>query len=443
MHNLLSILFIVICLFCYITNKHKILAFIFILTLFNGDFQFNIGVSFNVYHFITLLYVPKIIIYLSHNQFLKKILKPLIIELFIIFIFGLIYGFIFPFDDPFESYRSFTQRANMRSIISFSRLLIEFFSILLVVYWIDSKKIKIDLLIKYFAIVIIISFVIAILVYFMPRVFRILFPNFTLHFYGVRFTGLVGEPRTMGRFFGFSLIFLLFYKNVSFKKTRIVAIIISLIAVLLSLSASTLIVTGIGLFIYLLVNRKLSSLTLLTLMITTGFLIFNNNEFFQETTMYKIKSVLAIEQKEKPIKLPNEPDLFTRFEIFDRAALNFLYNNPKYALLGVGPNLISIPASRYLPPEYLNSEVYGYGINTVPTTFLVNTISRSGIVGLFLYLFFFFTIYDNLSEKKEKYCFFVISIMQLLTSSNLFLLITGISIAIIITNRKKSFQKTK
>lgn len=433
---LLSIVIILIVLFLFFRNNHKALAFIFLFTLFNGDFQFNVGVSLNVYHFITIIYLPNLFSFLKRNTLLKKLTRPLVYELLIIFFFGILFGYVMPFDDPFANFRSFTQQANMRALISFSRMFLEFFSILLVVYWLMKGLVSLQNIIKYFSYVIILSVVIALILFIYPPIFRYLFPNFAHHFIGTRFTGLVGEPRTFGRFCSFGLVFLLYYKSYYNKKERIIAIILSSIGIVISLSASAFIVTGIGLGLYFIHRRNITSLTIVLFVSLIGYIILKNNDFFMNTTMDKIQSVISVKQTENSDRRINEPNIFTKFEVFDRSALNFLYSNPQYLLFGVGPNLISIPASKYLPPELVNSEVYGNGINSVPTTLFVNIISRSGFIGLFLQLQFFILVFNRLFYKYGKRCFFTTFLMSLITATNIFFLIIGISLYLVLSFRK-------
>jgi hypothetical protein len=356
-------------------------------------------------------------------------------------VFGVLFGFIVPFDDPFASYRTFTQQASMRAIISFSRMLLEFFSIILVVYWLTNKLVTLKAIINYFAIVVISSVIIGFAIYYFPLIFRPIFPNFAHHFIGTRFTGLVGEPRTFGRFCSFALIFLLYYFRFGKKNTMNLAIILSSLGVVISLSASAYIVTMVGMSMLFLLRRNFASFAIVIVFSLVGFVFLSEDEFFKNTTMEKINSVISIEHDEKIEKRINEPGLFTRFEIFDRAALNFLYNNPEYFLFGVGPNLVSIPASQYLPPEFVNSEVYGNGINSVPTTFFVNILARSGFFGLFLQLLFFVFIYKRLKNKSSRYCYLTTFIMSLITATNVFLIIAGVSISVIfMTKKNKSFK---
>ena len=64
-------------------------------------------------------------------------------------------------------------------------------------------------------------------------------------------------------------------------------------------------------------------------------------------------------------------------------------------ICGVGPNLISIPASQYIPPI---SIFYELGrIDSVPNVMPVNLLSRSGILGVLLYLFGFWRLFSALN----------------------------------------------
>lgn len=430
MSIILSILLIALCLYSYTYNKYNMLFFLIVLSLFGDIFEFQIGVALKLHHFIVLLSLPKLLVYYIHSIHLKKYLKYLVVEFALIFILGVIFGFIVPFDDPYAASRTFTQTSAMRAIISSVRMLLELSTIILVIYWINTKKINLDLIIKTISIVLIINVTVAVIDFYSGFIIKN-FINYDGRNLQGRFLGLSGEPRGFGRYCSFSLIFLLFFRPTHFAILRKVALYLSIIGVILSFSASSILITIVGLSIYLYSQRefKLVFISIVLMIIAFGFL--KTNEFFQTDTFTKINMVIGSNENNKKEKVSlDEPDIFSSFEVFDRAALNFFYHHPGYLLFGTGPNLISIPASPYLTQEA--AAIYEYGINSVPHSMFVNILSRSGIIGIVLNILFFIVVFKKINVKRNKYFFSAIFIMSLLVGTSIFYFYIGLTIAPII-----------
>jgi len=99
--------------------------------------------------------------------------------------------------------------------------------------------------------------------------------------------------------------------------------------------------------------------------------------------------------------------VFSLFEVFDRSALNALFNNIIYFFTGYGPNTISIISTDYI--SNLDFNTYDGIINSPPHTGLINILSRSGIFMLIL-------IVLTRIKKRKNIHFFI----YLLQSSFLF-----------------------
>jgi hypothetical protein len=166
-------------------------------------------------------------------------------------------------------------------------------------------------------------------------------------------------------------------------------------------------------FIYLFVGLQLSN--------------FNDNRTFSKLEII-FGNEDANEFKEYDDNL-KEPNLFKKFEVFDRAALNFFYNNPKFMFFGTGPNLISIPASDYI--DSYSRLIYGNRIDSVPHTGLVNIFSRSGIVGFVIYLYFLYSILLVKKYSKRTYLILLTAIIcYFFTIDYKFYVLIGIAIGI-------------
>ena len=445
----LSIFVIIICLFSFFKQREIILLWFFVFTIINGMFEFNFGAAFKVYHLITLLYLPRTISFLINSPTLKRKVNPLMIEFILMMAMGLLFSFVIQFDDPFKHFRSTTQLPEWRTLISGIRLFLELFSVLTVIYWLKVKLFSVKYLFKVISVSTIITVVFAFLIYITNGVaYKFVFPYWDYvadrMLSNHDFRGLVGEPKTFGRTCAFLLISMLSFGKYIDKPLRIFSISLSFIGILMSMSASALIVASVGLFLFFVTQKKISYLLIFSVVFLVLFQILNSNSNFNEKTLGKIRYVLSSNSSDRIDEgkvRSNEPEVFTRFEIFDRAALNFLYFNPQYLLFGVGPNTVSIPASQYLTYRMRNSEVHGYGINTAPATLFVNILSRSGLLGLFLYLFFLFGVYRGLRGRNFKNTFLILTIMAFITSTTIILLFHGIFLFLSIYNRKYNFKK--
>lgn len=431
-----TILLITLILFSYAYNKYNILLFLLILSLFNDIFEFQIDVALKLHHFIVLLSLPKLIAYYFQSVILQKYLKYLLLEFAIVIVMGVIFVFIVPFDDPYANTRLFTQTPLMRGLISSVRMILEIATIILVVNWFLTKRINFNQIIRFISIVLILSVSVAVIDFFIEyQIRRMIYPE--IQVISGRFFGLAGEPRYFGRYCAFGLIFLLFYSNYNSRILRKFGIAASLIGLLLSLSASSYIIAVIGVIFYLLSIRRIKSTIVFVSILISFIFILNTNSFFQSTTMSKINQVLVANENDDLFEKVsnNEPSLFTRFEIFDRAALNFFYHYPQYLIFGVGPGLISVPASPYL--TITSASTYENGINSIPHSLLINTLSRSGFIGIILIGSFFFYILKRIKNKNDKYFILTFLIMSLIVATSLFYFIMGLIITFALLEKKQ------
>tara|TARA_Y100001954_G_C15648892_1_gene521612 strand:- start:348 stop:893 length:546 start_codon:yes stop_codon:yes gene_type:complete len=170
-------------------------------------------------------------------------------------------------------------------------------------------------------------------------------------------------------------------------------------------------------------------LTILTLFfsIFIAFQIISRTEYFKVGIKYRYDLVT---QGKVGFQMKDEPYIFTSFEVFDRAALNFFYNNPRYIIFGTGPNLISIPASKYLDKSAILT--YERTMVGIPGIGIINHISRAGLIGLILYLTVFFKINKILKKSSNKACkeiFIVVSSIYLIIGNPWIYFVIGYVIA--------------
>lgn len=425
-------------LFFFTLGYTKAILPIIILSLTNDLLTLNIGFSLPVHYVISLLYIPKLLLYYKIvNPRVTKILSPLFIEILYLIFLGIILGFLFPWRSDYDYLRSWSQMAGGKAIVQTVRLVAEFSLLLLIYFWLSTRQITLIYLLKVTAYVISFSVLLAIFdIYFNLGLKQFMFSE--ARDIGMRFTSLNGEPRSFGRVCSLVLLLLISFLRINKNYMVVIGIILSVIGVFLSFSASTYIMTIAWILLFILITGKFkylfASIPFLVLLIV--YVI--KNETFNETTIVKIEQVLATNEniyyKEKVAV--NEPEIFGHFEVFDRAALNFLYTHPLFVLIGTGPNLISIPSSSYLT-KY-SYAIYGKTIDSTPHSFAINLIGRSGLIGLTLWLIFLFRfkIALNNSYKEMRALFVCLMVAEFIVVTSLFFLIAGT--LLYITQKKNS-----
>ena len=143
--------------------------------------------------------------------------------------------------------------------------------------------------------------------------------------------GLSHEPRSLGRLITLGWLFLLIFRVNGYKFIYYkISLSLGLALILLIFSFSTYFIFFLGILIVLrkkLLRFNLKSIFGLGLIIFIFFQIISFNEEISVIMLYKLASVT-----EGRIDLnnyyPNEPFLFSTFEVFDRAALNFSITTP-------------------------------------------------------------------------------------------------------------------
>lgn len=423
-------------------RKHKVLVFICILSIFADNFRVNIGPSLLLANCIGFLMLP---IVLKDSYLFRKVnrfFRPLWLEFFYLVLLGYIFGFLFPWETFNADYRLWTQQAGGRTVITLFRLLNELIFSYYIVWCFITRKIDLKFIVYSIGYISVISFAVGFADYLIGYSFK---ANF---FYMVpelsnRFLGLNGEPKMFGRNSALAYsIFLLYYLTREKDKKLLIFMVINVIGVLLSLSASSFILFLL-LNVAVLFNKiKPVYVAFLFLLVPLFYILVNENPFFKENTQYKIeKAIIGSDIK----VIPDEPQFFSRFDIFDRLGLVFLYENPNYAITGVGPNLISIPASAYVNslPEYSTFAERG-GIDSVPNIMINNVIARSGLLGVIVFLYFYIRLYRF--SKLDKTGFtralvFISFIFNMVYFSIVFAFLTALIIGVQFSERRSSISK--
>lgn len=428
-----------------VVSLHSVLIWMFLVSLFSDLLEINLGFTINIHHLIVLLYIPFLFKIFLKNKGLRNFLRPLILEWKYLFFLAIFFGILFPWEYKDEM-RTFSQKSFGRAWISVARILIELLILIVPFLWIKYGILTIRRLFKIISYVVIFSVGLAVIDYFLGYTIKGFIPGARI--IEGRFTGLNGEPRAFGRSMLFASILLYYAKENFTHKLFSIAFITALIGIAISFSASTIftfLFVVVPVIFYFRTAQKnkfiiflLVGISLVLIQNLKGLVDILHN--YDPNVSKKIELVLTSEQKGDAFQENLGPSAFKRFEVFDRAALYFLWDNPIFFIFGTGPNLISIPSSKYL--DDYNRVIYGEVINSVPHSFLINVLSRSGLMGLTAIFFFFFSVKKQLKQNNTslKLLFVTTFVANLVISSVFFYFIIGVVILIYLTNSQNDID---
>lgn len=396
MNFITSIIFGFFIVFFIVKKHYKGLLILILFSLLGNMLYFNFfGSRIIVFQLITLLSFPIIII--QKKVKLLSVINGIRYEYLLLILLGILFGFLFPWEYESQT-RSWNQLASGRSIVAliniFSEILLIYFTYMIFV----TKKVLMKNFINALSIlIIIVSLITYIDIFFNYPIYSSLFGRdaVTISNEG-RLIGLSHEPRSLGRLLTLGWLFLLVFKINGFRFIyENISLFLGLTVILFVFSFSTYFIFILGLLIILrkqLIKFNLKYIFGIGILLFIFFQVISLDEKIFNTMLYKFTSVTE-GRIDYYNNYPNEPILFSTFEIFDRAALNFFYNNPNHLLFGTGPNLISL-ASQATSHEGPINGIPGYG--------LITLVSRSGLVGLFLYFMVFKKIYNLLKIENNK-----------------------------------------
>ena len=421
-----SLIVFLLFLVFYLTKFTKGIFVLVLFSLMNDLVVFFFGFSLPLHFIISLFYVSTILVNFSKiSNKLNPILFPLYFEILYLIVLAIIFGYIHPWEDSQDLLRSWSQKAEGRAVVQTFRIIIEFFLVFLVVFWLKTNKITMNFVIKSIVYLIVLNLIVA----FLDVNFNGVIKNFLFsesRFIVDRYTALNGEPRAFGRVCVLTFLTLLGLKTyIDNKRLVNIGLLVSILGLLLSLSASAILMLVISVGIYFAFSGRIKFIILGIPMLFLLYSLLNQNEFFRQNTLLKIEATLLEENEFANEKVNSyEPNFFSHFEIFDRAALNFLYFNQDYIITGTGPNLISIPSSKFLTET--NSKEYEDRIDSAPHSFIINLLARSGVIGVLLWILFFTKLAKRtFNISLDIFAFFIsifVANMMVLTSYYLFIL---------------------
>lgn len=292
-------------------------------------------------------------------------------------VIGVWFGYVHPWPD-LSAMRLWSQRSEGRAAVSVGRHLVDFALLVFILTQARDEKalrgaiaglfagVSLNVLCSLADLTIgsrIVNFLLSTPVDFLPRQ-----------------AGLNVEPRSLGRICAFALFVALVFPSRSRLK-RGIAVGTALIGLALSASTSALVALSVSSAVCLVVAlsqrdlaflRRLSAAT--AVMALAAFCWWSadvGGEFDS-----RIGGLADPEDAAW-----GESQWTARLEVFDRAAVLFMLDNPIYTVLGTGPDLVSLPASEYVAG--VARGIYGDRIDSVPHTGFISVLANAGIGGLF------------------------------------------------------------
>ena len=384
-----------------ILKKWNLLLIITILSLNGSLFYFNFFgtriLFLQIISFSTLIFTK---IVLKKKNIL--IFRGMYLEYLLLIILAIYYSLINPWITPSLIW---SEQPLGRSIVALSRFLMEISVMFFFCYIIWKKKTDINKVLDLLSIIVILNCIVAIIDWLSKKYFISKFffdwSDIGWDLISTRILGFSNEPRIFGRLMVFSWFVLYYFKQAGYKIKYIkVSLFIGCFLLLITLSFSSYILFIILFLVTILIKLKFNkkNIFIITTLIFLTIVVINLPEFDALSDIYYKVEMISTGRSMQ--QMEGEPLFFTRFELFDRVALNHLYNNPINFFTGTGPNLISIPASKYMDKS--GQLQFGETINMIPGVGIINLISRSGLIGLFLFSLSFFKLTNKLKETNNN-----------------------------------------
>jgi len=430
--NIIEILLIIISIYAVMFNKKKIIIFLVGFSCTMDIFAIRLfGPTMQLYQFLGLILLPQSIQFVIHN-FSKKFIVRLIILWFVLLVgLAVIYGYIFPWED-LTGMRIWSQQAQGRALVQVAG----YVSILSMIFYLAKvlrDRNNLFWLLRGFYSGLIINVIFALINFATNGTLNTIILNQGAFL--SRFRGLSYEPRGLGRICALGML-VSFFEIFNSRNIRLCVLFFGIIGFIFAGSTSAFIALTITLIIILFKNifkKKFIKISAGVLILTIIIITVSsmNLPIIKDYVLPRLNRIMEVEDREY-----GEPFLIADLEVFDRAAMRFLYANPQYTLFGVGPNLISIPASQYI--SLRASYIYGDRIDSVPHMGLIQIFSSYGFAGLFLWMVIIFSIYNtlrrrhNIFDRNLSEIFFIVSIFSMIVMTDFFYMFLGLSLGYLI-----------
>lgn len=430
--NIIEFSLVIISIYAVIYNKKKLIIFLIGFSFTMNMFQIYLfGPTMQIYQFLGLMLLPKSIPFVIQYFSKKRIVRLLILWLVMLIFLAITYGYIFPWED-LTGMRMWSQTAQGRALVQIAR----YVSILSMIFYLAKvlrDRNNLFWFLRGFYSGLIINVIFALIDFASKG--QLTHIIFNRELVDSRLTGLNAEPRALGRICALGML-VSFFEKFNSRNTRLCIFSFGIIGFILAGSASALvaiIITIVTILSKNILNKKLKKtfIGLFMLIIISIAIVSFNLPVLNDQILPRINRIIKQEDREFM-----EPSLFAILEVFDRAAMRFLYANPQYTLFGTGPNLICIPASQYI--SLRASYIYGSRIDSVPHMGLIRIFSSYGFVGLFLWMVIIFSIYNtlrrrhNIFDRNLSELFLIISIFSMIVMTDIFYIFLGLSLGYLI-----------
>jgi len=375
-----QIILILVAVVVVVRRNDRHIVFVLFVSLTADSFGVRaLGPNILLYQFISLLLLPRTLPFLPRLLKRNASIRLIVLYLGLLVILAILFGYVVPWPDT-TLQRPWQEQAQGRAVVSLTRHLADFGFLLYLN--LAARRTRI---LKTIVAALLFGLVANLVVATVDRTLGIRIIDVLTSSKALILTrvgGLNGEPRVLGRVSAIVMLFV-FYLGKR-RLTLLAGLALGLAGLAYSASTSALGALAAALIFGLvaaLVRRDLRSLSryaLIPVLAVVGFVMVWGGQV-NKTVDTRLNTLSGMNDR-----APGEPAWMARLEVFDRSAMRFLYANPEYLIFGTGPDLVSLPASDYVPR--LARAIYGYRIDSVPHTGVISILANGGIIGVTLWL---------------------------------------------------------
>lgn len=239
-----------------------------------------------------------------------------------------------------------------------------------------------------------------------------------------RVHGLSGEPRYFGLVMGSLALLLLFIKVFGNLRVSLIVILIGSVGVIISLSASAIIVFTVGILCSLaslcfgrlsrfknISKKRLYTITatlICTIVVFSLLPQIRINSYDFADVLLRFNQLTNADSSQN-IDTNVILELISRFEIFDRLALSVYINYPSIFLHGLGPNIVSIPMNYFASGQDL---AFISVFTAAPHLPIVNYLGWLGIYGVYLYFKVIYNFYRFIKSNRLLCSLCILMVVQ-------------------------------
>jgi hypothetical protein len=366
---------------CIAREKHHPVLYFIGFSLGTEVLQVDLGptiTGLQVVGLVHLLFMPRVF-----GTFIRTPAgRTLAYSLVLLAILVVVYGYLLPWPDK-TGERPWTQRSEGRSIINFSSTIAHVSAALYVATVVQIREYR-ERIVDYLLVGTTLASVGCILeVLTQTDLFSILAPNrreWMLSEAG-RARGFNAEPRASGSLSAAGLVMLL---GPGMKTNAKVSVLLLIHALGVAFTTSTLalVLLVVGVTSMLLLTRRVAIVAvaaLFALLTVIGLSAWFGDSPIQLWVQYTGERFAT---REAAVDSRTFGDMVVQsLEVFDACAMGFLITHPQHMIVGVGPGLVSLPGSDYVPAGNAYY-IFGDRIDSIPFMGLVRTLADSGFLGL-------------------------------------------------------------